>query len=403
METIYRAYKYRLYPTKDQEVLINKHIGSCRWIYNYALEKKTRAYATDKTKLSRFQIQADLPALKKQEGTVWLKEVNSQSLQASLEHMDNSFVKFFREKKGFPKFKSKHYSRQSFSVPQNTKVDWDSKKVSVPKIKNIKFALDREPDGVVKSSTISRTPTGKYFISVLVDTGLTLPKKSRIEEQTSIGIDLGIKDFLITSDGEKVPNPKYLKQYLFRLKKLQRRSSHKLKGSNNRKRANFRVAKLYERIHNLRIDFLHKLSTRLIRENQTICLEDLSVENMVKNHKLAQAISDCSWGTFVDMLKYKSEWYGKNTLFIGRFDPSSKMCSNCGLLKNDLTLDIREWECEGCHAKHDRDINAAKNIKMYGLHYNNVGAERPKLKLLENALSKRGSMKEETQPSLVVG
>lgn len=402
METIYKAYKYRLYPTKDQETLINKHIGSCRWIYNYSLEKKITTYQQEKKNISRFQTQKDLPLLKKQKETCWLKEVNSQSLQASLEHLDTSFVKFFREKQGFPKFKAKHYSRQSFSIPQNTKVDWDNKTLSVPKIKNIRFAFDRKPEGTIKSSTISKTPTGKYFISILVDTGLESPSKPKINEKTAIGVDLGIKDFAITSDGEKVGNPKYLRKHLRKLKKLQRRASKKQKGSNNRKKANLRVAKLYEKIHNLRTDFLQKLSTKLIRENQTICLEDLSVENMVKNHCLAQAISDCSWSTFVSMVEYKSKWYGKNILKIGRFEPSSKMCNNCGYMKKDLTLDIREWECPNCHAKHDRDINAAKNIKSYGLHKSNVGAERPKLKLLENT-SPEGSVKEEFQPSLVVG
>ncbi|GAF94991.1 unnamed protein product, partial [marine sediment metagenome] len=272
METIYRAYKYRIYPTKEQKVLINKHIGCCRWIYNYALEKKTKAYTKDKTKLSRFQIQADLPKLKKQEETMWLKEVNSQSLQASLEHMDNAFVRFFREKKGFPKFKSKHHPRKSFSIPQSIKVDWDNKRVSLPKIRNIKFALDRKPKGEIRSATVSKTPTGKYFISILIDTGLKPLKKYKIKEQTSIGVDLGIKDFLITSNGDKVENPKHLKRHLFKLKKSQRRASKKRKGSSNRKRANLRVAKLHEHIHNLRTDFLHKTSSKLISENQTICL-----------------------------------------------------------------------------------------------------------------------------------
>jgi len=405
METIYRAYKYRLYPTKDQEQLINKHIGSCRWIYNYALEKKTKAYAQDQTKLSRFQIQADLPGLKKAEETQWLKEVNSQSLQAALEHMDNAFVRFFREKKGFPKFKSKHYSKQSFSVPQNTKVDWETQRVSVPKIKGIKFIVDRKPEGTIKSSTISRTPTGKYFISILVDTGIEIPKKCKISEETSIGVDLGIKDFLIASNGEKVSNPKYLRNHMNRLKKLQKQASKKQKGSNNKKKANLRVAKLHEHIHNLRIDFLHKLSSKLVSENQTICLEDLSVENMVSNHKLAQAIVDCSWSKFNEFLEYKALWKGVNIVRIGRFVPSSKTCSNCGWIKSDLTLDIREWECDSCHTKHDRDINAANNILQMGLKDQLflVGTVRPELKLLENTLSKRGSMKEETQPSLVVG
>ena len=405
MQTIYRAYKYRLYPTKEQETLINKHIGSCRWIYNYALSKKIEAYKTDKTTLSRFQIQADLPGLKKQEETKWLKEVNSQSLQASLEHMDNAFVRFFREKKGFPRFKSKHYSKQSFSVPQNTKVDWDSKRVSIPKIKNIKFVVDRKPEGIVKSSTVSRTTTGKYFISILVDTGKEPPQKYAIKQSTSVGIDLGIKDFVITSNGEKVGNPKYLRNCMFRLKKLQKRASHKTKGSNNRKKANLKVAKLHERIRNQRTDFLHKLSTKLIRENQTICLEDLSVKNMLGNHKLAQAISDCSWSQFNDFLEYKAAWHGVNIVRIGRFEPSSKMCNNCGWIKRDLSLSDREWECEGCHSYHDRDLNAAMNIRDIGLRdrFFLVGTESSELKLLENTLSKRGSMKEEVQLSLAVG
>jgi putative transposase len=404
METIYRAYKYRLYPTKAQEMLINKHIGACRWTYNYALEKKTKAYTQDKTKLSRFQIQADLPELKKSEETEWLKEVNSQSLQAALEHMDNAFVHFFREKKGFPKFKSKHYSKQSFSIPQNTKVDWDNKRISVPKIKNIKFVLDRKPEGVIKSSTISRTPTGKYFISILVDSGLPFPEKHLIKPETTIGIDLGIKDFLITSNGDKIENPKYLKKHLYRLKKLQRRASKKQKRSNNRKKANLKVSKLHEHIHNVRTNFLHKLSTKLIRENQTICLEDLNVEGMLRNHKLAQSISDCSWSRFVEFLEYKAAWYGSNIVRIGRLEPSSKMCSVCGWIKNELTLGIREWECEKCHTIHDRDKNASTNIRNIGLKEQLliIGTECSELKLLENTLSKRDSVKEETQRYLAV-
>ncbi|MBD3181033.1 IS200/IS605 family element transposase accessory protein TnpB, partial [Candidatus Poribacteria bacterium] len=330
METIYRAYKYRLYPTKSQEVLINKHIGSCRWIYNYALEKKTTAYKKDGTKLSRFQLQTDLPKLKKQEDTIWLKEVNSQSLQCSLEHLDNAFVRFFREKKGFPKFKNKRYSKQSFSIPQSIKVDWETKRVTVPKIKNIKFVVDRKPKGTIKSATISRTPTGKYFISILVDTGVKPPEKHIVKKETSVGIDLGVKDFLITSDGKKISNPKYLKKHLYRLKKLQSKASTKQLGSNNRKKANLRVAKMYERINNLRNDFLHKLSSKLVSENQTIFLEDLNVAGMLRNHKLAQSVSDCSWSKFNEYLEYKSEWSGVNVLRIGRFEPSSKTCSVCG-------------------------------------------------------------------------
>lgn len=401
METIYKAFKYRIYPNQAQETLINKHIGSCRWLYNYALNKKVEAYKKDKTRLSRFELSADLPKLKTNTETKWLSEVNSQSLQMSLKNMDESFTKFFRDKKGFPKFKSKHNNRQSFNIPQSIKVDWQNKTVSVPKIKNIKFALDRIPEGDIKSATISKTPTNKYFISILVDTKKKEPKKHKIEEETSVGIDLGIKDFAITSNGEKFENPKHLKQYLRRLKKLQKRASKKQKGSNNRKKMNFRVASIHEKISNSRNDFLHKLSSKLIVENQTICLEDLSVKNMLKNHKLAQSIQDCSWSKFNDYLEYKAKWNGNNIVRIGRFEPSSKMCSNCGKINNELTLKDREWKCEGCGVEHDRDINAGKNIKDFGLHLNNlVGAGRPKVKLLENT-SLEGSVKEETPRSLV--
>jgi len=401
METIYKAYKYRIYPTQEQSVLINKHIGSCRWIYNYALNKKIEAYKKDKTILSRYDLSKDLPQLKKNEETKWLKETNSQALQMSLKNMDEAFVRFFRDKKGFPKFKSKHDSRQSFNIPQFISVDWENRKFSVPKIKDIKFILDRIPEGDIKFATISRTSTNKYFISILVDTGIKEPEKFKIKKETSIGIDLGIKDFAITSNGEKFENPKFLKNDLRRLKKLQKRASNKVKGSNNRKKANLRVAIAHEKIANKRNDFLHKLSYKLISENQTICLEDLSVENMVKNHKLAQAIQDCSWSKFNEYLEYKAKWSGVNIVRIGRFEPSSKMCSKCGYINNSLTLQEREWICPQCGTKHDRDINASKNILDFGLHRSNlVGAGRPDIKPLEN-ISIESSMKEETTTSLV--
>ncbi len=385
METIYRAYKYRMYPTIEQETLINKHIGSCRWLYNYALEKKITAYKKDQTRLSRFDLSADIPVLKKSEDTKWLKEVNSQALQMALKNMDEAFTRFFRDKKGFPRFKSRRRSRKSFNIPQSINIDWDNKRVSIPKIKNLRFVVDRRPNGVVRSATVSKTPTNKYFISILVDTGIKPPNKYSIHKPTSVGVDLGIKDFLITSNGEKSSNPKFLRSNLFKLKKLQRRASKKTKGSQNRRKCNLRVALLHERITNSRVDFLHKLSSKLISENQTICLEDLNVKGMVKNHCLAQSIHDCSWSKFNEFLEYKAEWHGVNIVRIGRFDPSSKMCSVCGWINKDLTLKDRVWTCLGCSSTHDRDINAARNILDFGLHRNNlIGAGRPKLKPLEN-------------------
>jgi putative transposase len=400
METILRAYKYRLYPNKQQEVLLLKHFGCVRWMYNYALDKKVKAYKQDKKNLSRFQIQKDLPILKKNIDTAWLKEVNSQSLQATLEHLDNAYRKFFKEKTGFPRFKSKHDNRQSFHIPQNTDVDWETSKVSIPKIDDLKIVVDRRAVGAIRSSTISKTPTGKYFISILVDSGIEEPKKPKVKLATSVGIDLGIKDFVVLSSGEKVENPKHLKKHLRRLKMLQKRASKKVKGSSNRKKANRRVALQYEKVANARKDFLHKLSTKLVRENQTVCLEDLNTRGMMKNHCLAQAIGDAGWSSFNSMLQYKCRWYGRNILTIGRFEPSSKMCSKCGATNDALTLKDRSWTCV-CGITHDRDCNAAINIRDFALN-KYIGTECSDYKPVEK-LALAGSMKQETQPSLVVG
>lgn len=362
---ILRAYKYRAYPTKEQEVLLAKHFGCSRWVYNYALDKKIKTYQTTKESLSRFTIQKDLPELKKAEETKWLKEVNSQSLQASLENLDKAFTKFFRDKKGFPKFKSKHDNRQSFSVPQNGIVDFETSTISLPKFKNpIKCKLHRRFEGNSKTVTISKTPTGKYFVSVLVEVNEDIPKLKPIDENKAVGIDLGIKTFAVLSNGEEIQNPKHLRSALKRLKKQQRRVSKKVKGSNNRKKAVKKLAILHEKVSNKRNDFLHKVTAKLVSENDTICLETLSASNMMKNHKLAQALSDISIGKFNEILEYKAKWNGVNILRIGRFQPSSKMCS-CGEINKELKLSDRVWTCKACGVTHDRDKLAANNIKKF--------------------------------------
>jgi putative transposase len=282
--------------------------------------------------------------------------VNSQSLQQAIQNMDIAFKKFFKGA-GFPKFKKKS-NGGSFAVPQNVKIE--NNLLIIPKFKEgIKIVLHRPMRGLVKSATVSVTTTGKYFVSILCDTKEEAPTKALIKENTAIGVDLGIKDFAVTSEGEVIENPKYLRNSIDRLKVLQRRASKKQKGSQNRKKANKRVALLHEKIKNQRQDFLHKTSTKLIRENQTIALETLAVKNMVKNHNLAQAINDVSWSSFVTMLGYKAEWYGKNILRIGQFAPSSKSCSKCGSINKDLTLKDREWTCPKCNSVLDRDVNAA--------------------------------------------
>ena len=379
-----KAYEYRIYPNKEQKEQIAKHIGCARWIYNYALERKISAWTKDKKNLSRFDIQADLPNLKKAEDTKWLKEVNSQSLQASLMHLDRAYKYFFKTKQGFPKFKNKHESKQSYSIPQHTDVDFEKCLLLVPKMKPINIRLHREFRGKIKTITIKKTPTNKYFASILIETKDKVKKSKKIKEKTTIGIDLGIKDFVVLSTGEKITNPKILKYYEHKLKKAQQKVSRKIKGGKNREKAKLMVAKVHEKIANTRKDFLHKLSHKLTHENQvdSIVIEDLNVNRMVMNHELARLISDCSWSEFVRQLKYKSEWCGINLIKIGKFVPSSKLCSNCGNINQELQLKNRKWICEICGSIHDRDINASINIKNIGLRQ--IPTEHRKSTLGEN-------------------
>jgi putative transposase len=390
---MFKAFKYRLYPSDPQKELIAKHIGSSRFVYNLALETKNMAYLGSKHNFSPFDLIKQLPELKKE--CEWLKEVNSQSLQQSIQNMDIAFKKFFKGA-GFPKFKSKHKGKQSFSIPQNVIIE--NSFLIIPKFKEgIEIVLHREIKGTIKNATISVTPTGKYFVSILVDTNTEIPSKAPIKENTTIGIDLGIKDFAITSDGEVFENPKNLRKAQSKLKYVQRKYS-----KNKGKRTKQRLALLHEKVVNKRKDFLHKTSTKLIRENQTICLEDLAVSNMVKNHNLAQAINDVSWSTFVTMLEYKADWYGKNILRIGRFAPSSKTCNCCGHINKELTLKDRSWTCSKCGVLHDRDINAACNIKSFALK-NNLSGEHT-LKNQNELPRLRGVLTSEAHPiSFAVG
>lgn len=361
----YKAYKYRIYPTKQQEELIAKHLGCCRFLYNYALDKKVKAYQKDKTSISRYQIQSELPTMKKSEEYHWLSEVNSLSLQAVLANLNSAFVKFFREKNGFPKFKSKKESRQSFSIPQNTRVNYDEGKVYIPKFKEgVKACFHRKFEGCIKTSVITRTPTHKYFISILVEVDEQDAKAKPISESKAVGIDIGIKTFAVLSDGTEIPNPKYLKCSIEKIKRLQRSLSHKTKGSNNRERARIILARAYERVSNQRNDFLHKVTHKLVSEYNTICLETLAVSNMVKNHHLAQALEDVAISSFNTLLEYKAKEHGVNILRIGRFEPSSKMCT-CGYINHNLTLSMRRWTCPACGVTHDRDLLAANNIKRF--------------------------------------
>lgn len=376
-----KAFKYRLSPTKEQSILLNKHIGSSRFVYNLALETKTMAYAGNKVNLSCFALHSQLKDLKKE--CEWLKEINSQSLQQSITNLDKAYTTFFKGQNSFPKFKKKS-NGGSFNIPQNVLLV--NNKIVIPKFKNgIDIILHRPIKGEIRQATISRTPTGKYFVSILCDTGENCKPKSKVNKETTIGIDLGIKTFIVSSDGKEFDNPKYLRKAQSKLKYVQRKYS-KHKGKRSKKK----LAKAHEKVVNKRKDFLHKSSTKLIRENQTIALEKLAVKNMVKNHNLAQAINDASWSTFVAMLEYKAEWYGKNILKIGAFEPSSKTCSNCGSVNKQLTLKDREWTCSNCSTVLERDVNAAINIKNFALKNILSGTDRKnqgKLPTLVGALT----------------
>ena len=308
-------------------------------------------------------------ALKKQEHFSWLNEVDSQSLLSGLLHVYTAFGNFFKGRAKFPKFKSKKIPQRSYQCPQYCNVDFENGVLNLPKLKGIKAVFSRQFDGKVKTVTISKTATGKYFASILVETNQTKVTPSTIEADKTIGIYLGLNHLLIKSDGQKIENPRYLRQSQKRLVIQQKIFARKKKESKNYQRQKLNVVRIHEKVRLQRLDLNHKLTHHLICENQAItyAVEDLGIKNMVKNSKLAKSISDVAWGQFLTLLEYKAEWYGKNILRIGRFVPSSKTCSNCGYKMDKLPLNIRSWECPSCQLMRDRDINASLNIRDFAL------------------------------------
>ena len=375
MNNVEKAYKYRIYPNKQQQILIQKTFGCCRFVYNQYLAKRIELYKQNKSTMNYNQCSKNLKDLKQE--FIWLKEVDSVSIQSSLKDLDIAYQNFFRrvkqgdKKAGFPKFKSKKNNKKSYKTKYtNGNIQTLEKQIKLPKLGLVKCKVSKQIEGRILNATISQNPSGKYFVSICC-TDVKIPQY--LSTSAVVGIDLGIKEFAITSDGQHINNPKYLAKSEKKLNKLQKQLSRKTIGSSNRNKARIKVARQHEKIANQRNNFLQKLSTQLIKDYDVICLEDLKVKNMVKNHKLAKSISDVSWSEFVRQLKYKADWQHKIIQKIDTYFPSSQLCSNCGYqFTSTKDLSVREWVCPQCHTHHDRDENASINILNEGLRLLNI-------------------------------
>lgn len=361
-----KAYKYRIYPNDEQKVQIAKTFGCCRFVYNQTLAYRKEIYEKEKKSVSKTDCNNYCNRELKKDYE-WLKGVDKFALTNAIYNMDSAYQKFFREHAGYPKFKSKHDNHKSYTTNftnGNITVDFENGKVKLPKLKEVRTKLHRDFSGQIKSATVSQVPSGKYYVSILVET----EHEEFPHTKQNIGLDLGIKDLCITSDGKKYENPKTIEKYERKLAGLQRQLAHKEKGSNNYYKKKKQIALCHEKITNTRKDYLHKISHEIISENQVIVSENLQIKNMVKNHHLAKSISDVSWYEMTRQLEYKAEWNKRKYIKIDTFYASSQICSVCGCQNaGTKKMSVREWICPVCGAKHDRDVNAAKNILAEGL------------------------------------